>query len=375
MAASFDALLQADRQKKRNEELANQLLGKGRRSSTPSNGIRKPGAGGSLASRISVTKVRILRTVALTLEASITATDSNICEQRSLSATPKAPSAPKNPSSVVTQNVNPLAHTRNARSIRENPLLRKAQKERLSENLAKLDLVSNANGQANVHTGGEISILGAAGPYTVIGSNFAPGTTAADIESAMAPIGGEMLDCQITSQKPTVVAEMVFSEKARAENIIATFNNKRADGRLLHVYMKVGKPSTLPKPPSQDLSRNESSRDDPPYNETPHNQPPRNAPSEPKAARVDLTYEDNSYDKQREQSDRNRRRAEPEFQDGSYGFEAREDRMEVDNDDRRNLYYNRERQYGRGRDMERPREQRRLYSDDLYPRPRGRGFR
>lgn len=72
MAASFDALLQAgpysccrlepslhdpDRQKKRNEELANQLLGKGRRSSTPSNGIRKPGAGGSLASRIGVTKV------------------------------------------------------------------------------------------------------------------------------------------------------------------------------------------------------------------------------------------------------------------------------------------------------------------------------
>lgn len=139
--------------------------------------------------------------------------------------------------------------------------------------------------------------------------------------------------------------------------------------------MKVGKPSTLPKPPSQELSRNEPVGNDPPYNETSHNQPPRNAPSEPKAARVDLTYEDNSYDKQREQSDRSRRRAEPAFQDGSYGFEAKEDRMEVDNDDRRNLYYNRERQYGRGRDMERPREQRRLYSDDLYPRPRGRGFR
>lgn len=96
-----------------------------------------------------------------------------------------------------------------------------------------MDWVSNANGQANVHNGGEISILGAAGPYTVIGSNFAPGTTAADIESAMAPIGGEMLDCQITSQKPTVVAEMVFSEKARAENIIATFNNKRVACRPL----------------------------------------------------------------------------------------------------------------------------------------------
>lgn len=106
-------------------------------------------------------------------------------------------------------------------------MARKVQKERLSENLTRMDWVSNANGQANVRDGGEINILGAAGPYTVIGSNFAPGTTAADIESAMAPVGGEMLDCQITSQKPTVVAEMVFSEKARAENVIATFNNKR----------------------------------------------------------------------------------------------------------------------------------------------------
>ncbi|KAL8835702.1 MAG: hypothetical protein Q9170_003204 [Blastenia crenularia] len=243
-----------------------------------------------------------------------------------------------------------------------------------------MDWTSNTNGQVNVREGGEINILGAAGPYTVVGSNFAPGTTAADIESAMAPIGGEVLDCQITSQKPTVVAEMVFSEKARAENVIATFNNKRADGRLLHVYMKVGKPVNPPKPASHELPRDELPqpdlpRNDLPFNEPPRSEPPRNAPSEPKAARSELTYEEDSYSKQREQSDRNRRRAEPEFQDGSYGFEAKGDRMDVDNDDRRGIYNDRQRHYGRGRDMGRPREDRRLYSDDLYPRPRGRGFR
>lgn len=91
-----------------------------------------------------------------------------------------------------------------------------------------MDWKSDANGQANIQdNGAEITIRGSAGPYTVIGSNFAPGTTAADIESAMHPVGGEMLDCRIVAKMPTVVAEMVFSERARADNVVATFNNKR----------------------------------------------------------------------------------------------------------------------------------------------------
>ena len=78
--------------------------------------------------------------------------------------------------------------------------------------------------------GAEISIRGTAGPYVVIGSNFAPGTTAADIESAMIPSGGEMQSCRILSASPTVIAEMVFAEKQNAENVIATFNNKKVNG-------------------------------------------------------------------------------------------------------------------------------------------------
>jgi len=85
--------------------------------------------------------------------------------------------------------------------------------------------------QSTVTPGGhnaEISIRGTAGgPYVVIGTNFAPGTTAADIESAMIPSGGEMQSCRIMSATPTVIAEMVFTEKQNAESVISTFNNKK----------------------------------------------------------------------------------------------------------------------------------------------------
>ena len=115
------------------------------------------------------------------------------------------------------------------RPARENPMAQKAQKERLKANLATMDWDSNANGQANVQdSGSEITIRGLAGPYTVVGSNFAPGTTAAEIEAAMLPIGGQMQNCQIVTKVPNVVAEMVFSEKAQADNVISTFNNKKA---------------------------------------------------------------------------------------------------------------------------------------------------
>ncbi|KAL8728346.1 MAG: hypothetical protein Q9166_005489 [cf. Caloplaca sp. 2 TL-2023] len=356
MATSFDDLLRADRQKRKNEELANQLLGKGRRASTPSNGIRKPAVRGNLASRIGVTNVCSIFST-LQKSPSIPPAYPRLFEQRSTFATPN----PKSSLSVPVTNgkqrgANPMLSP-NPRPIRENPMAQKAQKDRLKANLATMDWESNANDHAHVQDGGgEISIRGLAGPYTVVGSNFAPGTTAADIEAAMFPIGGEMQECRIVTSVPNVMAEMVFSERVRADNVIATFNNKKADGRLLRMYMKLGKTSPPPKAPS-------------------HDEPPIHAPSEPKAARIDLTYEGNSYDKQREQSDRSRRRAEPELQDGSYGFEGKEDRMEVDNDDRRDSYRDAPRHFGRGRDFAAPREERRLYSDDLYRRPRGRGYR
>ena len=76
----------------------------------------------------------------------------------------------------------------------------------------------------------EVSIRGIAapeGPFTVVGSNFAPGTTAADIEAALMSTGGAMLKCKILTASPTVMAEMVFTEKTSADRVIETFNNRK----------------------------------------------------------------------------------------------------------------------------------------------------
>lgn len=110
--------------------------------------------------------------------------------------------------------------------------------------------------------------------------------------------------------------------------------------------------------------------------------PVRAVPTGPRSTRPDLIRAESSYNSQREQSDRDRRRAEPEFQDGSYGFENRGDEMDIEMDDRRDMVRgtgrNDRRDAGRGRDGGRGRDSGRdasgLYSDDLY-RPRGRGIR
>ena len=133
----------------------------------------------------------------------------------------------------------------------------------------------------------------------------------------------------------------------------------QADGRLLHVYMK-GAPPTPAPPPTVTQSQQI---------------PPQAIPTEPKASRPDITRAEFSYDNQREYSDRNRRRADPDFQDGSYGFGARDEAMDVDMDDGSNARSDVRRDIDRSRDGRGPgRNNRRLYSDDLYPRSRGRGF-
>lgn len=71
-----------------------------------------------------------------------------------------------------------------------------------------------------------LSIRGLAGPFAVMAQNFAPGTTAADIESAMTPVGGEMLSCRIVKTSPLLVAEMVFATKEGGDAVISTFNNQ-----------------------------------------------------------------------------------------------------------------------------------------------------
>lgn len=137
-----------------------------------------------------------------------------------------------NKSNVESAWAHDLHHARGALvprpSRRETQPARTAKKERLYEAAADR---SARNGSNNLDAGtvqdDEISIRGLAGPCVVVGSNFAPGTTAADIESAMVPSGGEMQSCKIVAYSPILVAEMVFAERANAEHVIATFNNKK----------------------------------------------------------------------------------------------------------------------------------------------------
>jgi hypothetical protein len=122
-----------------------------------------------------------------------------------------------------------------------------------------------------------ITIRGLAGPFVVMAQNFAPGTTAADIESAMTPVGGIIISCRLLKQHPIVIAEIVFESKQGADNVIATFNNqtvrpfpshlsfqspprtntklvicKQADGRVLSVYAKPGNTPTPLRPSADD---------------------------------------------------------------------------------------------------------------------------
>lgn len=71
-----------------------------------------------------------------------------------------------------------------------------------------------------------LSIRGIAGPYVVMAKNFAPGTSAADIESAMTPVGGVALSCRLVIERPNVVAEIIFESKEGADNVVDTFNNQ-----------------------------------------------------------------------------------------------------------------------------------------------------
>ncbi|MCJ1390500.1 hypothetical protein MMC18_003360 [Xylographa bjoerkii] len=368
---SFDDIIQADRLRRKNEALANEIFGKGRRASTPATtGKRKPGTGASLASRVGVTKVCYSWDVLLHHVQLLMLEQAS---QRSTSSTPK----PK--AGVDNSWTHDLHHINNPPTVRQPRVGRETLNTRTVKNNSRLFNALSANQEHKGQTiagsalaGGDgITIRGLAGPYAVQASNFAPGTTAADIESAMVPIGGEMQSCRIIKSAPTVIAEMVFLDKAGADSVIATFNNQKADGRTLHVYMKNGLPEPIPAFVSTTSA------------------PVRATPTEPRAARPAFERPESARDIS--MGERNGRRAEPEFQDGRYGFDAQEEKMDIDveerredrredrRDDRRDLGRGRDGgrviDLGRGRGGGRGSDNRGLYSDGLYSRPRGRGYR
>ncbi|KZF22760.1 hypothetical protein L228DRAFT_247141 [Xylona heveae TC161] len=230
---SFDQIIRAGRQQKRDSALANEILGKSRRASAPgvASGRR---SSSSLAARIGPAPVK-------------------------RSATGVYKPEPPKPNIEGRWN-HDLHHVNNPKASRVSKLHRSQSTPRIGReyNANKLfsalkpNSLSNAGNQAVVRNAtasgvspfaAGISIRGAAGPFAVRASNFAPGTTADDIQAALLGMGVESQGCRIMTARPTVMAELVFNDKGDAENVIAQLNGQKADGRILHVYMKDGRPS------------------------------------------------------------------------------------------------------------------------------------
>ncbi|KAG6035193.1 hypothetical protein E4U19_000022 [Claviceps sp. Clav32 group G5] len=230
VAYDFQKIITDARERKRNADLADKIFNRDRKQSPPSKS--KPPVGGSLASRVGVQKPRIP-----TGPASWTPNHY---------ASAKGPSSKKGSlSSRVT-----APGTNNAKSSSGTAKNRPKHKAKLATALSKADAeqINVVSPSARDVDGKGMSIRGLAGLYAVMGQNFAPGTTAADIESAMTPVGGEMFSCKIVKTTPFLLAEMVFSSKEGGERVIEMFHNKIADGRVLKMYPKLGgyKPSNTP---------------------------------------------------------------------------------------------------------------------------------
>lgn len=123
----------------------------------------------------------------------------------------------------------------NPRNVRQN------RTSQLANAYERTTSAGTARQQMNVRppptqpSGPGITIRGLAGPFAVMAQNFAPGTTAADIESAMTPVGGLVSECRLVKTHPIVIAEIVFESKEGADRVIQTFNNQTVGSLLLRL--------------------------------------------------------------------------------------------------------------------------------------------
>ncbi|KAM5345526.1 hypothetical protein ACJ41O_011387 [Fusarium nematophilum] len=232
VATDFEKIINDGRERKKNEALADRIFSKNRRQSAPSKLRATPGP--PLASRVGVKKQRNSSVGIRSNPAPLGNVNGewthdlhnsvNGDDRGSLSSRITAPGAPG-------KKVN-------------------RRTARLSAAIERMDTSADAPQQVNViksksASSGDknpmgMTIRGLAGPISIMAQNFAPGTTAADIESAMTPVGGEMLSCRIVKTKPIMIVEMSFASREGGERVIETFNDKTADGRIIKVYPKIG---------------------------------------------------------------------------------------------------------------------------------------
>ncbi|KAM0449234.1 hypothetical protein ACHAO4_007898 [Trichoderma viride] len=246
VATEFEKIINTARERKKNEALADKIFSRGRRQSAPTNS--KPQIGGSLASRVGVKKSQpqnkaITAPSSRHRRASVPAGDVNGEWTHDLhSSVNSSSNAPL--SSRVT--LPGAAAAKKAAAKKKVARLTAAFDRMETDDSVKrqVNIVKNGgkaqNQNHNQTRDAGMTIRGLAGPFAVMAQNFAPGTTAADIESAMTPVGGEMVGCEIVKTQPFIIVEMAFASREGGEKVIETFNNKTADGRIIKVYPKPG---------------------------------------------------------------------------------------------------------------------------------------
>lgn len=221
----FANFVKEQRDRKKNEDLAQQFLGRGRKPNAS-------GAGAGAKPRNTSEKPTLLSRIS----------GGAGVQKRSSSAKPAGSIEGKWQHDLHKLN-NPNGPAARARGPGPNRPASASQLDRnsktydkfasaLNRNVPPPARISNPNPNSNNDsTGFNIRGVANGGPYTVVASNFAPGTTAADIEAVMAPHAGETLGCRILSPGPTVMVELQVVTKEGAENVIATFNNQKVCSR------------------------------------------------------------------------------------------------------------------------------------------------
>ena len=196
-----------DRDRKKNEALAARIFSKDRRSSAPSHlQPSSQSTGGSLASRAGVQKN----------------TKPNKPNQKG--------TWPASPSGSGSRPASLASRITDSSAVPQRQKRRAAQ---VAEALIRTELHPAAAAQAPKNprhhhptaapTQG-LMIRGLAGPIVVVAENFAEGTTAADIDSALSSTGGAVERVILTKTTPFVVAEIAFASKEGGERVVERFN-------------------------------------------------------------------------------------------------------------------------------------------------------
>ncbi|KAI1434918.1 hypothetical protein GGR50DRAFT_660097 [Xylaria sp. CBS 124048] len=248
-AVEFEKIINEGRERKRNEKLAALIFSSGKDGQSKSSASSaKPGHGGSLASRVGVRKNK-------TGNANGDWTHDVHRSQKGAARRTKLQQQQPAPNSLAARVHQPGTTLPKARPTA--PRARSDRKAKLAHAVFRTAATPahqpqhQQQQQMKVEPQPEMagfSIKGLAGPFAVLAQNFAPGTTAADIESALTPVGGIIISCRLVKVQPIVIAEIVFDSKEGAERVIDKFDKQNADGRLLSVFMKPGGYTPPPKP-------------------------------------------------------------------------------------------------------------------------------